>query len=188
MPELQISWNNACTSPLLLFAACLFHPHSTPPALNVSVPLVNAGVGTGLFRKCGGGRAETTERRWSLKVRFERDAAEQAVALRYTAGSVATDGSPAFSAFHRSRRPHPQMSAFSASLSVFVSFYFQPYCPSLSLVKNVSRSSAWHRFSIRYEASSWNAKLGPVLRYNSSVTVPLCHVSTCMHVSVHGCI
>lgn len=38
---------------------------------------------------------ETTEQRWSLKVRCERDVAEQALSLCYTAGSVTTDCSPA---------------------------------------------------------------------------------------------
>ncbi len=45
--------------------------------------------------ECGGGRVETTEQRWSLKVRCERDVAEQALSLCYTAGSVTTDCSPA---------------------------------------------------------------------------------------------
>lgn len=33
------------------------------------------------FTECGGGEAETTEQRWSLKVRYKRDAAEQALSL-----------------------------------------------------------------------------------------------------------
>lgn len=38
---------------------------------------------------------ETTEQCWSLKVRYKRDVAEQALSLCYTAGSVTTDCSPA---------------------------------------------------------------------------------------------
>ena len=89
--------------PLLLFAAILlniFYPHSVLQALNESVPLMNAdirgggGGGRRALTECGGGRVETTEQR-SLKVRCERDVAEQALSLGYTAGSVATDCSPA---------------------------------------------------------------------------------------------
>lgn len=155
MPELQISMlviHLSCSLPPVCFT--LIQPHLLWMSQCVSWTQELGGSRDRALSQCGGGRAETTERRWSLKVRFERDAAEQAVALCYTAGSVATEGSPAFSAFHRSRCS-PQMSAFSASLSVFVSFYIQPYCPSLSLVKNISCSSAWHCFSIRYKASSW---------------------------------
>lgn len=47
------------------------------------------------FTECGGGRVETTEQRRSLKVRYERDVAEQALSLCYTAGSVTTGCSPA---------------------------------------------------------------------------------------------
>lgn len=160
MPEHQFfSCNNACNWPLLLFAACLFHPHSSRPALNESVPLMNAELGGTELSQCGGGWVETTERRWSLKVRFERDAAEQAVSLCYTAGSVTTDSSPTFCTFHHSHcSPQMLVSAFSASLSVFTSFYITPYCPSLllTLVKKFSHSSAWHCFFIHNKAWSWN--------------------------------
>lgn len=87
--------------PLLLFAAILLHlfyPHSVLQARNESVPLMNAdirGGGSRALTDCGGGRVETTEQCWSLKVRCERDVAEQALSLGYTAGSVATDCSPA---------------------------------------------------------------------------------------------
>lgn len=47
--------------------------------------------------ECGGGKAETREQRWSLKVRHKRDVAEQALSLSYTAGSVITDSSSSVS-------------------------------------------------------------------------------------------
>lgn len=42
---------------------------------------------------------ETTELNWSLKVRCKRDAAEQALSLSYTAGSVTADCTQASSFF-----------------------------------------------------------------------------------------
>lgn len=162
---------------ILLFAAILFHPHSSLQAPSESVPLVNAASGGNrALTECGGGWVETTEQRWSLKVRCERDVAEQALSLGYTAGSV-TDCSPApllslrFYTFHHS---HSDVSAFSPlhlspSLSVFISFYIPPYC--LSFSRLLPRKSLLPlpdtAVSIHHKAWSWNTKLGSMMHYET---------------------
>lgn len=55
--------------------------------------------------------AKTTEQRWSLKVTYERDVAEQALSLGYTAGSVATDCSSRCSS-------SPSLCVFLSSLAL----------------------------------------------------------------------
>lgn len=53
--------------------------HTSLQAPNKSAPLMSAeSAQQSCFMQCGGGRAETTVHRQSLKVRHKRDAAEQA--------------------------------------------------------------------------------------------------------------
>lgn len=83
-------FENTSSLSSFLFFSCLPVIHS----YNLRVSHA-ARVRSRTFTECGGGKAETTEQRWSLKVRYKRDAAEQALSLSYTAGSVTTDCSSA---------------------------------------------------------------------------------------------
>lgn len=96
---------------------------------------------SGALTECGGGRVETTEQRWSLKVRYKRDVAEQALSLCYTAGSVTTDCSPA-----------PLFSSPSVSLcSLLILIYYSvfPYitCFYLSLLSLPATCLSVYQFS-----------------------------------------
>lgn len=149
---------------------------------------------SGALTVCGGGRVETTEQRWSLKVRYERDVAEQALSLCYTAGSVTTDCSPTFLplflyvpsllSLTPSQillcffRPHLFffVSTFTFSpchfplaLSVFISFFIPLYCLSLSgLLSSKSLLLLPDSTTSNHRKHwSWNIKLGSMMHYKT---------------------
>lgn len=91
---------------------------------------------------CGGGRVETREQRWSLKVTYEKgDVAEQALSPCYTAGSVTTECSPA---------PSP-VSFCSTSQILFC--FFQPHLFLCLCFRSVSFLLAYNVLSLSVSCS-----------------------------------
>lgn len=135
-PGLLPSPNHASNSHLFCSLLPFFFFYSFLQSLNESVPLMNAES----REECGGGRVKTTEHHWSLKVRYERDVAEQALSLCYTAGSVTTDCSRAPLLFSLSVSLASPLRSYSVS-SYLICFSLSPVSLSAKLSLLVPRFS-----------------------------------------------